>query len=217
MFAYPKKAEFNRVLPKSKIYAHARPGKAVKDLFVSQIGEIVWKYKLSPETLNLPARHGIGEIQVFEIALKSEDLDERVLPTIDRAIPFPILFQLTHGSRIRFAASYKRLNDADASKWVIETNFATEWQSSSQERPPLPVALDLASLYESLIRRHLPLPQRPGESIREHVARFMAIQAKEKECQQMEARLNKEKQFNRKVEMNAALRTLRQDLESLYT
>ena len=41
MFAYPKKAEFNRVLPKSKIYAHARPGKAVKDLFVSQIGRCV--------------------------------------------------------------------------------------------------------------------------------------------------------------------------------
>ena len=217
MFAYPKQAEFNRVLPKSKIYAHANPGRAVKDLFVSQIGEIVWKYKLSPETLNLPARNGISEIQVFEIALKSEDLDERVLPTIDRAIPFPILFQLTHGSRIRFAASYKRPSEAEAAKWVIEATFVTDWQPSSQERPLLPVALDLASLYESLIRRHLPLPQRPGEGIREHVARFVAIEAKEKECQQMEARLNKEKQFNRKVEMNAALRTLRQELESLYT
>lgn len=217
MFAYPRQAEFNRVLPKSKIYAHAKPGRVVKDLFVSQIGEIVWKYKLSPETLNLPARHGISEIQVFEIALKSEDLDERVLTTIDRAIPFPIFFQLTHGDRVRFAASFKRPSDADTAKWVIEASFVTDWQPSSQERPPLPVALDLASLYEHLIRRHFPLPPRAVEDIRDHVARFAAIQAKEKECQQMEARLNKEKQFNRKVEMNAALRTLRQELESLYT
>ena len=93
----------------------------------------------------------------------------------------------------------------------------TDWQPASQERPPLPVALDLASLYEHLIRRHLRLPQRSGEGIREHVARFTAIQAKEKECQQLEARLNKEKQFNRKVEKNAVLRTLRQELESLHT
>lgn len=216
MFAYPKQAEFNRVLPKSKIYAHAKPGKAVKDLFVSQIGEIVWKYKLSPETINLPARHGITEIQVFEIALKTEDLDEDVLRTIDKAIPFPILFQLTHGDRIRFATSYKRPSDADASKWVIEASFTTDWQPESQERPSLPVALDLASLYERLIRCHLSLSQRSGESIRDHVARYTAIRTKEKECQQMEARLNKEKQFNRKVEMNAALRTLRQELADLH-
>lgn len=216
MFAYPKQAEFNRVLPKSKIYAHAKPSKSVKGLFVSQIGEIVWKYKLSPETINLPARHGITEIQVFEIALKGDELDEDVLRTIDRAIPFPILFQLTHGDRIRFATSYKRPSDADSTKWVIEASFITNWQPADQEHPPLPVALDLASLYEHLMRGHLPLPQRSGESIRDHVARYTAIQAKEKECQQIEARLNKEKQFNRKVEINAALRTLRQELSDLY-
>jgi hypothetical protein len=215
MFAYPKQAEFNRVLPKSKIYAHAKPGKAVKNLFVSQIGEIVWKYKLSPETINLPARHGITEIQVFEIALKTEKLDEDVLRTIDKAIPFPILFQLTYGDRIRFATSYKRPSDADSTKWVIEASFITDWQPVGQDRRSLPVALDLASLYEHLIRRHLPLPQRPGESIRDQVARHTVIQTKEKECQQLEGRLNREKQFNRKVEMNAALRTLRQELSDL--
>jgi hypothetical protein len=217
MFAYPKQAEFNRVLPKSKIYAHAKPSKAVKGLFVSQIGEIVWKYKLSPETINLPARHGITEIQVFEIALKTEELDEDVLRTIDKAIPFPILFQLTHGDRIRFATSYKRPSDADSTKWVIEASFATDWQPENQERPALPVALHLASLYEHVIRRHLPLPQRSGESIRDHVARHTAIRVKEKECQQLEGRLNREKQFNRKVEMNAALRSLRAELDSLHS
>lgn len=217
MFAYPKQAEFNRVLPKSKIYAHAKPSKAVKDLFVSQIGEIVWKNKLSPETINLPARHGITEIQVFEIALKTDELDEDVLRTIDKAIPFPIIFQLTNGDRIRFSCAYKRPSDADTSKWVIEAYFHTDWfHPSSFILHPLPVALDLASLYEHLIRRHLPLPQRSGESIRDQVARYTAIQTKEKECQQLEGRLNREKQFNRKVEMNAVLRLLRQDLSELY-
>ncbi len=56
MFDYPRQAELNRILPKSKIYAHARPSRALRDRFKSQIGEIVWKYKLSPETVNLPAR-----------------------------------------------------------------------------------------------------------------------------------------------------------------
>src|SRR3954471_6917979 len=97
MFAYPKQAAVNRIVPKNKIYAHAKPSKRVKELFVSEVREILWKYKLSPETTNLPARHGITEIQVFEIALKTPEVDDAVLQAIDRAITFPLLFQLTHG------------------------------------------------------------------------------------------------------------------------
>lgn len=209
MFSYPPQTLFNRVLPKSKIYAHAKPGRAVKELFVSRIGEIVWKYKLSPETLKLPARRGITEIQVFEIALKSDDCEAVLLRTIDKAIPFPILFQLTHADRIRFAASYKRPSDADASQWVIEASFVLPWQSATAERPPLPVALDLAALYDQLIRRHIPLVPRPGESLRDQVARHLSIEAKQREAQQLENRLTKECQFNRKVELNALCRPFR--------
>ncbi len=215
MFAYPKQAEFNRVVPKNKIYAHAKPSKRVRELFVSEVGEILWKYKLSPETTNLPARRGITEIEVFEIALRTPDLDDAVLQAMDRAIPFPLLFQFTHGDHIRFAASYKRPSDADSSKWVIEASFQTEAQPLGAQRPPLPVALDLAGLYEQIVRCHIPLSPRTGESLAEHVARFRAIEAKGRERQQLEARLEREKQFNRKVELNAALRSVSHELENL--
>ena len=215
MFAYPKQAEFNRVVPKNKIYAHAKPSKRVRELFVSEVGEILWKYKLSPETVNLPARHGITEIEVFEIALKTPELDPAVLQAMDRAIPFPLLFQFTHGDHIRFAASYKRPSDADSSKWVIEATFQTEQQPITTERPPLPVALDLAGLYEQIVRRHIPLPPCTGENLAEHVARFQAIEMKKRERQQLEARLDREKQFNRRVELNAALRSVSHELEIL--
>jgi hypothetical protein len=215
MFHYPPQTLFNRVLPKSKIYAHAKPGRAVKELFVSRIGEIVWKHKLSPETLKLPARRGITEIQVFEIALKSEECETVLLRTIDKAIPFPILFQLTHADRIRFAASFKRPSDADASQWVIESSFVLPWQSATAERTPLPVALDLAALYDQLIRRHIPLAARPGESLRDQVARHLSIEAKQREAQQLESRLTKERQFNRKVELNQRLRDLTWELSHL--
>lgn len=215
MFIYPKQAEFNRVVPKTRIYAHARISKRVKELFVGQVGEILWKFKLSPETINLPARNGINEIQVFEIALKGIDLDEVVLHAIDKAIPFPLLFQLTHDGNIRFATSYKRPSEADRSKWVIEALFITPYRPSSLVLQPLPVALDLASLYEQIVRSHIPLPPRAGESIAEQVARFNTLTAKQKTKQQLEARLAQEKQFNRKVELNAALRSLAHELETL--
>lgn len=215
MFAYPKQAGFNRPVPKTKIYAHARPSKRVKELFVAQVGEILWKYKLSPETINLPPRKGINEIQVFEIALRTPQLDAAVLHTIDKAIPFPLLFRLVYEGQIRFAASWKRPSEADASKWVIEASFQTEPQPLDAERPPLPVALDLAGLYEQIVRRHIPLSPRTGEGIADQVARYNALTAKKKARQQLEARLAQEKQFNRKVELNAQLRDLTTELALL--
>lgn len=215
MFAYPKQTEFNRVVPKTKIYAHTRVSKRVKELFVSQVGEIVWRYKLSPETINLPARNGIREIQVFDIHLKTPEIDDAVLVTIDKAIPFPLVLQLIHGDVIQTEVSFKRPSEADSSKWVVEARFRSEQRSLGTARDELPVALDLAGLYEQIIRRHISIPARNGESLTEQVARFLALEAKQREMQQIEARLAKEKQFNRKVEMNTALRSLSQELEQI--
>ncbi|MHB1075998.1 DUF4391 domain-containing protein [Thiobacillus sp.] len=215
MFVYPKQAEFNRPVPKTKIYAHARPPKRHKELFVAQVGEILWKYKLAPETVNLPPRKGIHEIQVFELALRTPQLDPAVLQAIDKAIPFPLVFQLIFDGQVRFAASYKRPSEADSTKWVIEASFQTAPQPLDAQRSPLPVALDLAGLYEQIVRRHIPLPPRPGEGIADQVARYNALAAKQKAQQQLEARLAQEKQFNRKVELNAQLRELSAELALL--
>ncbi len=54
-----------------------------------------------------------------------------------------------------------------------------------------------------------------GESLADHVARFRAIEAKRRERQQLEARLEREKQFNRKVELTAAVRDLQSELDAL--
>jgi hypothetical protein len=215
MFDYPKQAEVGRKVPKSKIFAHVRASKRLKELFTTQVEEICWKYKLSPETVNLPARNGINEIQIFEITLKDSECDDAVLQLIDKAVPFPLLFQLHYGNKIRFAASYKRPNEADESKWVVETMFQTEPKPYDAKRLPLPVALDLAGLYEQIVQRHIPLPPRGSERVSEHVARFNAIAASEKEQLQLEKQMAQEKQFNRKVELNSALRSLKRNLNNL--
>jgi hypothetical protein len=215
MFQFPKQAEFNRALPKSKIYAFAKPTRAVKDRIVSGIQDIVWKYKLAPETVNLPARHGVQEIQVFEVALKTEELAEEVLHTIDKAIPSPIVYQITFGNRVRFSAAYKRPSDTDGAKNVIEAYFTTHWQPWNQSYPPIPVVLDMAALYEEMIYRIIPLSRRPGESLPELVGRAVQLRAKERECRDLETRLRKECQFNRKVEINAAIRAAKTQLQQL--
>lgn len=215
LIAYPKQAAFGRVLPKNKIYEHSVANTRLKDLFVEQVEQIVWLYKLAPDTLHLPARPGVPEIQIFSIQLKTPELHSDVLRCIDGAIPFPILFELTFDDRTQAVAAYKRPNDADASRWVISNYFASDWLPMDSERTAMPVALHLGGLYEQLLHRLIPLPARPQETLAELVARVEQAQAKQREVEKASARLAKEKQFNRKVELNAELRKLKTELNEL--
>ena len=215
LFHYPKAAAFDRILPKSKIYEHSKPGNAVKELFVKQVDKIIWQYKLAPETINLPAKPNVPEIQVFTIALKTQELSEDVLRCIDQAIPLPIFYQLTFANRIKLKAAYKRPSDADAGKWVTESYFETDWLPIESSRAELPVVLDLAGLYEHLLRSLIPLPPRAGESLKTQVERLGLLRTKQNEYRKLESRKNNEKQFNRKVELNAQLRVLQAALEKL--
>jgi len=215
MFAYPKQAAFGKVLPKSKIYQHARPTRRVQQLFVDQVSRIVWQYKLSPETVNLPSRPGVPEIHIFTIELKAGELDETVPRCIDKAITFPIFYEVVFEGRLKEMAAFKRPSDADSSKWVVGDYFETEWQPVGTERAPLPVSLDLAGLYEQMLRRLMPSPARNGESLKSQAERLSAIRSKRNQHQKLEARLERERQFNRKVELNAELRTIKNEIESL--
>ena len=218
MFLYPPSTRFGKAVPKTRIFAAVSASKRIKDLFSTHVAEIAWAHKLSPETLHLPARAGIAEIQVFTLLLKTAEIDQAslrsIVQTIDRAIPFPIFFECIHEDRIRHVVSYKRPSEADAAKWVIETTFDHGWQAAP-ERLPLPVALDLAALYDQYLRHHLPLPARPQETLRDHVTRLLTIELKQREAAQLEAHLKREKQFNRKVAVHAQLRSLTSEITSL--
>lgn len=215
LFDYPKSAAFGKVLPKNKIYEHASPSSAVKNLFVRQVEQIVWQYKLAPETANLKSSRAVPEIQIFRITLKTGELKHDVLHCIDRAIPFPIVFELQYEGKIQTIAAFKRPSDADSSKWVMSDYFGSAWLPRETPRTPLPVALDLEILYAHLLTPLMPFPVRPGEGLKDRVERMEQIRSRQREFEKCETSLRKEKQFNRKVMINAELRTLKQKIKTL--
>ena len=215
LFAYPSNAAFGRVLPKSKIYERTQPTTAVKELFVRQVEQIVWQYKLAPETINVQGTAAVPEIQIFHVALKTGELKPEALRCIDQAIPFPLVFELHHEGNVKGIAAYKRPSEADSAKSVISTYFATDWLPEGTPRQPLPVVFDLEALYAQLLAPLLPYPPRSGESLQAQVDRMAEIERVKRELERCEARLAKEKQFNRKVAMNAEKRELNGQLKNL--
>lgn len=215
VYQYPDSAKFGRVLPKNKIYEHGSPSAAVKQLFVRQVEQIVWQYKLAPETVNLKASKTVPEIQVFSITLKGDELKPEVLRCIDLAIPFPIIFELRFDGKVKPVAAFKRPSESDASKWVLSEYFDGDWTATDTPRKPLPMVFDLEALYGHLLMPLMPYPARPAEGLQARVERMELVRLKQRELDRCEARLRKEKQFNRKVMINAELRDLKQELEGL--
>ena len=218
LYQYPDKAFVNRSIPKTKFYEKASITKTVKDAFIRQIQNIVWAYKLSPETINLNATKDLLEIQVFNISLKTTDLDEKVLLAIDKAIPHPIIFQLSFEDRIQVKLAYKRINEADSTKWIIDQYFSSSWLTPKEvnaSKISLPIAINLTNLYEQILKELLPLKAKTSENIKEQTERYNLIEQKKKEIEQIEKKIHNEKQFKRKVEFNSKLKELTKQLNNL--
>lgn len=203
LFAYPRQTAFGRVLPKNKIYQHSSPGRKVKEHFVRQVEQIVWAHKLSPETLKLPATANVPEIQVFRVALKEPELHPDVLACMDKAIPFPILYELNHGGKVRVVAATKRPSEAEAGAWVVGEYGWSDWTAAeTAPRAPLPTVLNLESLYRELLAPLMPVQPARNESLSDWSERIGELRKLEREGARLESRVQKERQFNRKAELH---------------
>lgn len=216
LIAWPAKAAVNRVVPKSKFYEHAVVNSRLKELFVREVEQITWLTKLATETINLPTKGSVSEIQIFGIQLKSPKLHQDVLRCIDGAIHHPILFELHHENYVQAIACFKRPSGGDVtSRLLLSEYFATPWLPVDSGREDLPTALNLAVLYERLLLRLIPLPARSNEPLQALIERFDKIRVARRELDRAVSVLEKEKQFNRKVELNTTVRKLRTQLDQL--
>ena len=217
-YDFPPATRFGRTIPKTKFYEHAAIEGKLKRKFIDQIDKIVWSHKLAEETMNLPGTPEVPEIEVFDIYLKSDSLDDAVLRTIDKAIPKPILFYLhdTRG-RTRLKTAYKRPAEGGGKGWVVESYFQSDWMDEAAPPQPLPTALDLQKLYAAIIEAMMPkdLATQSDEALQERVERLKKIEAKEREYARLKAKRDRERQFNKKVELNEKLHLLRKEIEIL--
>ena len=213
MFTFPEHCRVDRVLTKEKIYEYASTTKALKTKFVEQVEKVVWKYKLSADTLNLPAKDGISEVQVFELVLRVKAFSPDIVTAIDKAIPYPILFIVRFGDEVKSVMAFKKIDPVDAGKIAINGYFESEWQQGAKIRlEPLPVVLDMRALYEELMQSHVELKRRNGESLEKLLGRALLLHQMERELVGLETRMNNEKQFNRRVELNSEMKKIREKI-----
>lgn len=218
LYRWPPAAKFGRVVPKTKFYEHATLSATLREKFVSEVQRITWAYKLADETIHLRGNAAVPEIQVFSIDAKGQDISDDVLAAVDKAIQFPIIFEINRGddkkALTRMVASHKKLGTVGPR---LSAYFTTGWLPTDDSRVALPPSLDLPGLYAGLLTAILPVAPRPGEDVSEVTGRIGQARKLEREIATLEKKLRTEPQLNRKVELRRELRDRTNLLVALTT
>ena len=205
LYHYPPQTALKRVIPKTRIYDGVGANTALRERFAREVDQITWAHKLAPETLNLAPTFAVPEIQVFRLTLKGDALHDDILRAIDRAVPFPLIFELVADGRVQAAAAYKRPSAAELGKWVLSDPLRSEWVAQNAPRVALPVAVSMGALYDGMLAALMPIDPVAGEDVETRLARLVAIRAKEREIAQLQSKLRRESQFNIKVTLHGQL------------
>ncbi|HCG20216.1 MAG TPA: DUF4391 domain-containing protein [Verrucomicrobia bacterium] len=228
----PESTTFDRRVPKQKFYGNLAVSAALKRSFIDEIKTIWWRNKFAVDTLNLAKGTTVTEIEVFEIELANGELNEDILRQMDRLIPYHLLFVLSFADRVQAWIGYKEASAAGENAFKVSRYYHTDWIPREALRFTLS-GLTLDKVYENLVRNiHAASQPAPigrdglravGEaeaawrddlSISENIVRDTARARLEKQIAVLEAKMRREKQLNRKMELNAELKRLRKELES---
>ena len=214
MIGLPQSTSFDRRIPKQKFYEKLTVPPKLKRAFIDQIKTIWWSNKLAETTINVPAGSSVTEIEVFRIELTGQELDTNVLLQIDREIPYHIVFLLEFEGKYQAWAAFKESAESGKNAFRVEMYYHTDWMEESALLLHIE-GLDLDAVYEHFVRQigGDALRTEEPETLRESVERDKQRQALEKQIKALQAKIRKEKQFNRQVEMSTELKRLRKELE----
>ena len=217
MIGLPKTTEFNKRVPKQKFYENMDISPILKNVFVEQVKIIYWRNKIAASTTNLAAGSHVTELEVFEVRLNSSVLDDSLLRQIDKEIPYHILFLLEYQGKYQAWIGYKEAAASGNKAFKVNGYYHTEWLTED-ELPLKLEGLNVDVVYENFVRQIAGdklKTEDAGETLKESVARDEQKQALQKQIATLQAKIRKEKQLNKQMQMNTELKKLKKELEAI--
>lgn len=218
MLNFPKSTEFDKRIPKQKFYENMNITANLKRIFVEQIKGISWTNKIAASTINVADGQEVHEIEVFEIALTDNNLDEAVLLQIDREIPYHIVYVLSYDGKYQAWIGYKEKSISGNNAFKVSTYYHTDWLSKDKLQDTLKiVGITLDSVYENFVKQVAGdrLQSDNSEDLKVLVEKDNRRKEIEKQISVLRAKIRKEKQLNRQMEMNEEVKRLRKELEKV--
>jgi hypothetical protein len=203
---------------------------ADKKLITNQVEKVIIQYNLNPEKINIQPyfdeEQEYPEVQVIEVRLNDINRHRRVAEIIMRAIPYPIILQLSYGTSLMVIAGKPRVNLADRQKHTIGEFIFSSWMDSENLSPQdydfltsiHASNLSFTNFYrfysDFLAQLHLyNAAQLVGSTLQnidpqEAQKLYEEIMVIDRDLISLRAKLKNESMFNRKVELNIQIKKL---------
>ncbi len=238
--ALPPESQVDQRVPKKLLVEHGAPTTADKCQINDGIEELLWVAALKPTTIGVPeyrdASREVLEIAVLSLALRPEAKAGRLMELIHRAIPYPVFLVTEQANTVSVSLASKRLAQNEAGSVVLEeapvtysvdarAKFTAEWLAglslAAQPR------INLLALYNGWIARleallaakitgklALAADAAGQEARRRALSDHSRLQ---RDIAALRAQAVKEKQVNRRVELNLKLKHLEAELAKAAT
>lgn len=216
MLGLPQSTEFNRRIPKQKFYENISVSPTLKRTFIEKVKVIYWRNKIAATTMNLAASDAVTEIEVFEVCLNEQQPPEDVLRQIDKEIPYHILFMLEYDGKYQAWTAYKEAISSGTNAFKVGSYYHTNWMEESALTLKVE-GLTIDKVYENFVRQIAGdvLIAKKNETLKESVERNRRKQELQRKIMALRAKVRKEKQLNKQVQMNGELKKLEKELEGL--
>lgn len=232
---FPEFTIVNRVVPKVAFYSHLEVNARMKSLFVENVEQFVWLYKLAPSNLHISDGKEVHEITIFLVKLKAIEGSLEIFKFIDNHMPRHTLFILEHeeqhhGHLVKqhqLLVNYKQWKDASLGTFVIVKTFSSEWlpresfigenlKKDGKGLIRIDTSSNMDALYESLVRQiansHITSSEK---DLHQAVVETQEIENIQKEMASIKKKEAKERQPQKKFALHQEYLRLKKKLERL--
>ena len=235
--ALPSDARVDQRVPKKLLIEQGAPTSADKRQIKDGIEELNWVAALKPTNIGVPAyRDEVREyleIAVLSVTIRADSKLMRLIELIHRAIPYPAVLIAAQGDNVGLSLAHKRWSQGEIGKVVIEDVRCTslfQFDAQTVFEPSFIASIavsglpnrDMFALYQGWLDcvAALEAAQITGvfappnnanrsSSLRDRLDVHTRLL---REIAALRARAAKEKQLNRRVELNLEIKRLESEL-----
>jgi hypothetical protein len=233
----PPGARVDARVPKKMLVEQGAPTSADKRAIQDGVEELQWLAALKPNTVAIPAftdeAHDYSEIAVIAAIFRADARATRLTELIHRAIPYPVLLITVSSSGLAVSVATKRAAQNEGGKIVVERVVAVG-DLDPQARQDMDRAFlaslalksqpsrDLSAVYNGWLARIEALaaarlsgaytPSDDGQIVERRRAALEAHGALARDIAGLRAKAAREKQLNRRVDLNIEIQRLAQAL-----
>lgn len=202
MYGLPQRTQTSKPLHKTKVFEKFAMTASQKESFDADVSRMVITHVVAESTIpTIKAGKEVTDFYVIEVALKRRDYSAKNIELLAKFIPRKLLFVLHFEEQAQLAIHHTKL-------------ICSAWQQCDTLNIPL-TGLDLDAVWENIVKSIGQIEVQEGNTLTQQIKTNEERAKLQQQIALLQKKLDKEKQYNRQIEINAEIKRLRKLLTEL--